>query len=514
MAAAALQDLCEEATCSICLEDFMDPITIECGHNFCRACLTRCWEGSEGEEVSCPQCRGKVQRSLFPNRLLANIVELTKKLRLEEEMRAEGKGGACGKHQEPLKLFCKDDEAPICMVCKWSKEHRDHLVVPLEEAAQDYKDLISSRLKLLEEERANILTYKAKTEEESQDLLKQTKAEMEKMKAEFKKLRQFLEDQEKLLMVQMEEVEKEIVRKKHEHLAKLSEELFSLGGLIREMEQKCQQPPEEFLQCLIGVDSLWQKEGQWASSHCDDGTKLPLSVSLFLPKDVGSILQRSNEKVTFENPVVFLPELKWKIWDFCDMNPFLAAIMNQFKDALVHGLQLQKANVTLDPDTAHLWLIVSEDRKSVTYGSKSQDLPDNPKRFSKRGMVLGQERFTAGRHFWEVVVRSEENWLAGVTRESVERKEDSISTAKEGILAVEKWDGEYTSTSHPTFTCLSPSDDLKRIRVSLNCAAGRVAFYNADTAAHLYTFSEASFVGETFLPLFEVFRKGHVRISP
>ncbi|XP_078244698.1 E3 ubiquitin-protein ligase TRIM7-like isoform X4 [Pogona vitticeps] len=478
MAAAALQDLCEEATCSICLEDFMDPITIECGHNFCRACLTRCWEGSEGEEVSCPQCRGKVQRSLFPNRLLANIVELTKKLRLEEEMRAEGKGGACGKHQEPLKLFCKDDEAPICMVCKWSKEHRDHLVVPLEEAAQDYKDLISSRLKLLEEERANILTYKAKTEEESQDLLKQTKAEMEKMKAEFKKLRQFLEDQEKLLMVQMEEVEKEIVRKKHEHLAKLSEELFSLGGLIREMEQKCQQPPEEFLQ------------------------------------DVGSILQRSNEKVTFENPVVFLPELKWKIWDFCDMNPFLAAIMNQFKDALVHGLQLQKANVTLDPDTAHLWLIVSEDRKSVTYGSKSQDLPDNPKRFSKRGMVLGQERFTAGRHFWEVVVRSEENWLAGVTRESVERKEDSISTAKEGILAVEKWDGEYTSTSHPTFTCLSPSDDLKRIRVSLNCAAGRVAFYNADTAAHLYTFSEASFVGETFLPLFEVFRKGHVRISP
>uniref|UniRef100_A0ABM5FHE3 E3 ubiquitin-protein ligase TRIM7-like isoform X4 n=1 Tax=Pogona vitticeps TaxID=103695 RepID=A0ABM5FHE3_9SAUR len=475
MAAAALQDLCEEATCSICLEDFMDPITIECGHNFCRACLTRCWEVSGGEEVSCPQCREKVQRSLFPNRLLANIVELTKKLRLEEQMRGEGKGGACGKHREPLKLFCKDDEAPICMVCKWSKEHRDHLVVPLEEAAQDYKetqsatellkDLISSRLKLLEEERANILTYKAKTEEESQDLLKQTKAEMEKMKAEFKKLRQFLEDQEKLLMVRMEEVEKEIVRKKHEHLAKLSEELFSLGDLIREMEQKCQQPPEEFLQ------------------------------------DVGSILQRSDEKVTFQNPVVFLPEVKWKIWDFCDINPFLAAVMNQFKDTLVHGLQLQKANVTLDPDTAHLWLIVSEDRKSVTCGSK-------------RGMVLGQERFTAGRHFWEVVVRSEENWLAGVTRESVERKEDSISTAKEGILAVEKWDGEYTSTSHPTFTCLSPSDDLKRIRVSLNCAAGRVAFYNADTAAHLYTFSEASFVGETFLPLFEVFRKGHVRISP
>nr|XP_020634202.1 tripartite motif-containing protein 7-like isoform X1 [Pogona vitticeps] len=443
MAAAALQDLCEEATCSICLEDFMDPITIECGHNFCRACLTRCWEGTEGEEASCPQCRAKVRRNLIPNRQLANLVEQLS--HLEEEKAKESKR-LCKEHQEPLKLFCQDDKTVICVICDRSKEHRDHQVVPVEEAAQEYQ--------------------------------KQTKAEMEKMKAEFKKLRQFLEDQEKLLMVQMEEVEKEIVRKKHEHLAKLSEELFSLGDLIQEMEQKCQQPPEEFLQ------------------------------------DVGSILQRSNEKVTFENPVVFLPELKWKIWDFCDMNPFLAAVMNQFKDALVHGLRLQKANVTLDPDTAHLWLIVSEDRKSVTCGSKSQDLPDNPKRFSKRGMVLGQERFTAGRHFWEVVVRSEENWLAGVTRESVERKEDGISTAKRGILAVEKWDGEYKSTSHPTFTCLSPSDDLKRIRVSLNCAAGRVAFYNADTADHLYTFSEASFVGQTFLPLFEVFRKGHVRISP
>nr|XP_020633755.1 thaicobrin-like [Pogona vitticeps] len=188
--------------------------------------------------------------------------------------------------------------------------------------------------------------------------------------------------------------------------------------------------------------------------------------------------------------------------------------MDQFKDALVHGLRLQKANVTLDPDTAHLQLIVSEDRKSVTCGSKSQDLPDNPKRFAKHVIVLGQERFTAGRHFWDIVVGSEEQWLVGVTRESVERKDPVVWSPKGGILAVGKWGGEYSSTSHPTFTCLSPSDDLKRIRVSLNCAAGRVAFYNADTADHLYTFSEASFVGETFLPLFDVFRKGHVRISP
>ncbi|XP_078240157.1 E3 ubiquitin-protein ligase TRIM7-like [Pogona vitticeps] len=251
-----------------------------------------------------PQCRTKVQTNLIPNRQLDNLVE---QLSCLEEEKAKESKRLCEEHQEPLKLFCQDDKTLICVICDKRKEHRDHQVVPLEEAAQQHKELITSHLELLKKDRAEIMTYKEERVNESKHLLTQTKAKMEKMKAEFRKLRQFLEEHEKLLMVQMEEVEKEIARKRDEHLARLSEELSSLGGLIQEMEQKCQQPPGELLQ------------------------------------DVGRILQRSDEKVTFENPVVFLPELKWRIWDFCDINPLLAGVMNQFKDALVHGLQLQKA---------------------------------------------------------------------------------------------------------------------------------------------------------------------------
>ncbi|XP_078244715.1 zinc finger protein RFP isoform X9 [Pogona vitticeps] len=401
MAAAPLQGLCEEATCSICLEDFRDPVITECGHNFCRACLTLYWEGLKDRELACPQCRAKVLRSLVSNRQLANFVELTKKLRLQEETIAERKGGACGKHREPLKLFCKDDEAPICVVCKWSKEHREHQVVPLEEAAQDYKDLISSRLKLLEEEKAKILTYKAKIEEESQGLL-----------------------------------------------------------------------------------------------------------------DVRNLLQSPKNKEPFQNPVAFPPELRCEIRDVRDRNLFLAEMMKQFRDSLLPGSRLQKANVTLDPMTANPCLFLSEDRKSVRYEFRWQDLPDNPERFNNQLYVLGCEGFRAGRHYWEVTVGSEGNWAVGVARKSVRRKGFVEWITKEGIWALGRWRSKYRASNLSVETCLSLSEKLRRIQVSLNYEGGQVSFHDADTGSHLYTFSGASFSGETLLPFFHVAGRGPITISP
>nr|XP_034960963.1 butyrophilin subfamily 1 member A1-like [Zootoca vivipara] len=173
------------------------------------------------------------------------------------------------------------------------------------------------------------------------------------------------------------------------------------------------------------------------------------------------------------------------------------------------------ANVTLDPDTAHPCLILSEDQKSLRWGYKPQALPDNPERFSSCLCVLGREGFTAGRHFWEVNVGFGEEWTVGVARKSVERKDFFFSLSpKGGIWAVGKCGVMYMAFTSPLYSPLSLSQEPRRIRVTLDYEGGCVSFSDADSGAELYTFSGASFSGETLLPYFDLNDiKTHLSIS-
>ncbi|XP_034613410.1 tripartite motif-containing protein 10-like [Trachemys scripta elegans] len=134
------------------------------------------------------------------------------------------------------------------MVCHLSRDHREHTVVPIEEAAEEYKDQIRSCLKTLKKEKEEILSFKLRGENKSHELLKQLETEKQKIVSEFQQLRQFLEEQERLLLAQLEELNKEIEKRRAEYVAKLSEEIASFSSLITEMEQKCQLPASEFLQ--------------------------------------------------------------------------------------------------------------------------------------------------------------------------------------------------------------------------------------------------------------------------
>ncbi|NXS92512.1 BT2A2 protein, partial [Jacana jacana] len=144
--------------------------------------------------------------------------------------------------------------------------------------------------------------------------------------------------------------------------------------------------------------------------------------------------------------------------------------------------------VTLDPDTAHRYLGLSEDLRRVKCGTAWQNLPETPERFSYHCCVLGREGFREGRHCWEVEVEGEvggDSWAVGVARESVERKQRVKLNPQTGLWGVGHWEGLFKGLTNP----LTPLSLLpRRIWVCLDCTRGMVTFLNADTGGEIFTF--------------------------
>nr|XP_009931732.1 PREDICTED: zinc finger protein RFP-like [Opisthocomus hoazin] len=454
-----VESLHSEASCSICLGYFQDPVSIHCGHNFCRACITRCWEGLEAH-FCCPQCRQTALRKSFrPSRELANIAEIARQL----SPRAGGAAGQenfCKQHQEALKLFCKEDQQPICVVCDRSQAHRFHAVVAIEEAAQEYKEEIQAYLQALKEEREKYLESRKKGVRKN-SYLEKTKNEGKKIVCEFEQLHQFLKDQERLLLTQLADVDRAIARVQEEAVAKVSEEMSHLDTLIWEMEGKFQQPASQFLQ------------------------------------DIRRLL-KSCEMMKFNPPVEISSDLERRLEDFVQRNVLVRSTLRKCQDSLMFQLQ-EPTNVTLDPATAHPNLHLSEDQKQARGQLMQQDLPDNPERFNFEPCVLGCQGFTSGRRFWEVEVGQGGVWALGVARASVRRKGPMNFTPKEGVWALEAY---HSLTSPRANQHLNPLP--RRIRVSLDYEGGRVAFFSTDDDTPILVYTKASFNGERVFPWFKM----------
>ncbi|NWI09388.1 TRI39 ligase, partial [Crypturellus soui] len=143
-------------------------------------------------------------------------------------------------------------------------------------------------------------------------------------------------------------------------------------------------------------------------------------------------------------------------------------------------------DVTLDPQTAHPNLVLSENLKSVYFIDIPQELPHSSRRFTTYPCVLGSSTYSSGRHYWEVEVGNKTHWALGVCYESVSSK---VQDPKQemGYWQVRLWNEQYVAMTTP-FTPLLLNVKPKRVGIFLDYEAGKVSFYNITNCSHIYTF--------------------------
>ncbi|NXR43318.1 A33 protein, partial [Zosterops hypoxanthus] len=154
---------------------------------------------------------------------------------------------------------------------------------------------------------------------------------------------------------------------------------------------------------------------------------------------------------------------------------------------------------TLDPDTAHPRLALSEDGKRVRWEETRGSVPEHPKRFDSSRCVLGREGFGSGRHFWEVRVGGGAAWALGVAKESVRRKGRVRVQPQEGIWAVGQCGGQCQALSSPAVPIAVPQTP-EVVGVYLDYEAGRVAFLDSRREVPMFAYPPADFGGEKVLP--------------
>ncbi|XP_059813903.1 zinc-binding protein A33-like [Hypanus sabinus] len=493
-----VESLTEEAICPICLDFFTDPVILECGHNFCRSCITRYWEREERN--SCPECRAVfADRTLKVNRALANLAEKARNLNLnpkEKESKLH-----CEEHEEELKLFCETDKTLICLVCRDAQEHREHRFMPITEAVKIYKEQLKSSLDSLTKKKSDFQEKEQHQKEKISGVREQSHSVQSHVTSQFAELRQIITEKEQSLLRDLREEEKRILNPMKKNLWEIQENIRLIKEEISKlMEQMDQKDSVIFLKEEVrrnrrinyDVLELAVTDETLPVEKFDH----PYLLNTVLRETLDTINRVSKNERRSHGNTKFFQGSTGRSEGGC----FPCSAENPCGDICFCRI---KVSVTLDVDTAHPCLEVSEDRKSVRRTRTWRNLPDTGKRFIDWECVLGSEGFTSGRHYWEVEVTGIRDWGLGVAAESVERKRPVSLSPETGFWVIRR-DRDVLHRDYDVSGLISPETRLAagpipgRVGVYLSYESGTVSFYNAETKSHLHTFTGNKFTGKLY----------------
>ncbi|KAK9976465.1 hypothetical protein ABG768_021670 [Culter alburnus] len=514
----------EEFMCPVCLDLLKDPVTIHCGHSYCKICITGCWDQEDEKRVySCPQCRQTFspRPALGKNTILAELVEKLKKIKLPADCYA-GAGDVqcdvctgrkhkavksclvclnsycqnhleqhesffkgkrhnlteatgrlqemiCPKHDKILEVFCRTDQKCICVLCM--DEHKNHKTVSaaaqrtekqhqLKETQRLFQQRIQQREKDLQQLREAVESHK-----------RSAQTAVEDSERIFTELIRSIERSRSEATQRIRDQEKTAVSRAEGRLERLEQEINDLRRRDAELEQLSH--TQDHIHFLQSFQSLS------APPKSTDINDDPFS-SLFS----FAVVRES------------VCQLRDKLEDFCkeelkkisDRVTSTNIVPRTRKDFLQYSHQLN-----LDLNTAHKLLCLSEGNRVITCTNTAlQPYPDHPDRFDGYiPQVLSRES-VCGRCYWEIEWSGENGVFISVSYMSISRK----GRGNECLFGHndQSWSFICTSSSYSfrhnnIVTKFTVKSIISRIGVYVDHSAGTLSFYSVsgDTMSLIHT---------------------------
>ncbi|KAM5170568.1 E3 ubiquitin/ISG15 ligase TRIM25-like [Mantella aurantiaca] len=496
----ASADLRAELECSVCLDIYKDPITMKCGHNFCRVCIDRVLDTQEESGgYSCPECREEFQDrpALQRNITLCNVVEnflsappgeeqsginctycvdspvpavrscllcevslCDKHLRVHKtspehiltDPTSSLESRKCSVHKKILEYYCTEDDTCVCILCG---EHRGHQVENMNEASEKKKETLRNVLQKL-------LTTREKTEgrvrslqEHGRKVEEEAAGDTERVTALFIDLRRRLDVLEKRVLREISGRAERDSMPIVEMIRDLEIKKDELSRKMRHIEELCNMTdPLTVLQesdtgILCDTEDGDDEDRERHDKLLHDGGGL----------DVAGILHTGLSDIITEVNTYF-----------------------PIKEA---------ADILLDVNTAHNNLHISDDRKTVSRSEMNKNRPETPERFQDYSQILSSQSFSSGRHSWEVDVKGSDIWGVGMCYPSIERKSFEAGIGRNnkswGLL---RYSNQYSLTHDNKEIPLSINIHINRVRIYLDYEAGKISFYDlCDPIRLLHTFT-------------------------
>ncbi|CAI5681785.1 unnamed protein product [Oreochromis niloticus] len=408
----------EMFSCWICLDLLKDTVTIPCGHSYCMNCIETHFDEDDKKGIhSCPQCRKTFtpRPVLEKNTMLAELMELLKKTGLQaappdhcyagpEDVTCDVCTGRklkaiksclscpasyCEKHLQPhydaaplkkhkLVAPSKKLQENICSL------HKGHETVPAAaERTEKQKELEVRRLNIQQriQEREKDVKLLQQEVEAINGSADKAVEDSEKMFTELIRLIQKRSSDVKQQVRSQQETEVSRVKELQE---KLEQEIAELKRKDGELEQLSHtEDHNQFLHNYPSLSALSE------STHSSSINIHPLSYF----EDVTAAVSETRDK---------LQDILREEWTNISLTVTEEDVLLSPQEPKTRaGFLKYSYEITLDPNTAHRELLLSEGNRKVTLMRQKQTYSNHPDRFTDYYQVLSRESLT-GRCYWEV----------------------------------------------------------------------------------------------------------------